>query len=385
MKIALVVPRCGNDIFGGAESLTLDVARNLARTHDIEILTTRARDASTWKNHYPARPQREGNLTIRRFQVDSPRDPGFVRIASELDSDTTDVKKGLEFLDAMGPVCRGLEGYISENHNKYDVIVFVGYLYWTTYHCIRHAGDRGILLPTAHDEPWIHYSVFRDVFDAATGFAFLTESERQFVDDTFGISGRPFSIVGHGISAPSHRHKTRLKTPSRYILYVGRINSGKGCQLLSDHFNRYADITGTDLGLVMVGDREQRIDSCRATIYQDIPDADKLALMQNCEVFVMPSFYESLNMACLEAWLLGRPVLANSCSEVLRRHCQDSDGGLYFDSYDEFSEALTHLLDNPDLAEALGQNGRKYVQENYNWPDTIQRYQDLFAEIIKPV
>ena len=53
MKIAFVVQRCGVDVFGGAEALTFQVAKNLSKIHDIEILTCRAKDAGTWKDWYP--------------------------------------------------------------------------------------------------------------------------------------------------------------------------------------------------------------------------------------------------------------------------------------------------------------------------------------------
>lgn len=383
MRIAFVVQRCGPKIFGGAESLALDVARHLADIHDVEILTTCAHDASTWHNYYPAGAQNDGKLVIRRFSVDHPRDPKFVQIASELDYNRDSVEKGREFLDALGPVCGGLAKYISEHRDTYDLFVFVGYLYWHTYNCIGHVGNKSILLPTAHDEPWIHYSVFRNVFDTASGFAFLTESEKQFVDKTFGISSRPFEIVGHGMDIDTTPRTTRLDVPSRYILYVGRINHAKGCRMLSDYFNRYAAINNPDLGLVMVGDYEQNISDCRATICKNIPDSDKLALLQNCEIFAMPSFYESLNMACLEAWLFGKPVLANSRSEVLYSHCKNSNGGLYFDDYEQFSETLTYLLDNPQVRYTMGQNGKNYVQQNYNWTDTLKKYQGLFARLVR--
>jgi glycosyltransferase involved in cell wall biosynthesis len=81
----------------------------------------------------------------------------------------------------------------------------------------------------------------------------------------------------------------------------------------------------------------------------------------------MPSFYESLSMVTLEAWALGKPVLANAHCQVLRGQCRRSRAGLEFRDYAEFHEALSLLLDDGRLRQALGRQGAAYYQENYTW------------------
>ena len=54
----------------------------------------------------------------------------------------------------------------------------------------------------------------------------------------------------------------------------------------------------------------------------------------------MPSYLESLSMVALEAWALGKPVLANGQCDVLQGQCIRSNGGLYYESFEEFVETL---------------------------------------------
>ena len=76
----------------------------------------------------------------------------------------------------------------------------------------------------------------------------------------------------------------------------------------------------------------------------------------------MPSYYESLSMVALEAWALGKPVLANGQCDVLRGQCIRSNAGLYYENYAEFVEAVRVLDGTPHVAATLGQNGSRFFR-----------------------
>ena len=74
-----------------------------------------------------------------------------------------------------------------------------------------------------------------------------------------------------------------------------------------------------------------------------LSDEDKFDALAAADVLIMPSPYESLSMVALEAWALGKPVLANGRCDVLRGQCVRSNGGLYYETFEEFAEALYAL------------------------------------------
>ena len=84
-------------------------------------------------------------------------------------------------------------------------------------------------------------------------------------------------------------------------------------------------------------------------------------------------------MVALEAWALGRPVLANGRCDVLKGQCIRSNAGLYYESYEEFAEALYALESNGPLHARLGRNGRDYFARHYAWPVIERKYLDMFA------
>ena len=112
-----------------------------------------------------------------------------------------------------------------------------------------------------------------------------------------------------------------------------------------------------------------------------LSDEDKFDGLAAADTLIMPSPYESLSIAVLEAWALGKPVLVNGQCDVLRGQCLRSRGGLFYDSEAEFIEAL-YVLDGTGPAGAiLGREGREYFRRHYTWPVIERKYRDVFDRL----
>jgi len=78
----------------------------------------------------------------------------------------------------------------------------------------------------------------------------------------------------------------------------------------------------------------------------------------------------------MESWLSGRPVLVHHDCRVTRDNCRRSRGGLFFKNYFEFEECLNFFLREKELADRMGENGRRYVEKNYSWPAVLDRFEE---------
>jgi glycosyltransferase involved in cell wall biosynthesis len=379
-RVAFVVQRCGLEVNGGAELLCWQVAERMAEHWQTEIITTCALDYMTWNNHYPAGTGRLGSVAVHRFPVDQPRDvENFNRLSAELRPRQKDATLAEQenWMRAQGPLSSGLLDYLRDNKRSYDAFIFFGYLYATSYFGLPLVAEKAWLEPLAHDEWPIHFGFWDSFFSLPRGFIFNTDAEREFLRGRFPGNALAGPIAGIGIDNPpptdTAAFKVRYNLDAPFLLYVGRVDESKGCSQMFDYFVRWKKESNKPHKLVIVGQEIMPIPFHDDIIHLGfVSDQEKWAAMKSCDWLIMPSPYESLSMVLLEAWSVGRPVLVNGGCEVLRRHCQESHGGLWFRDFDEWSAALSVV--DEDTRHILGRQGKDYVRQRYSWEQVEGAY-----------
>jgi glycosyltransferase involved in cell wall biosynthesis len=99
---------------------------------------------------------------------------------------------------------------------------------------------------------------------------------------------------------------------------------------------------------------------------RDLHDAHAAAT-----VVCQPSLWESFSRLVMEAWMGGTAVLAYDACEVTAHHVRTCEGGLLYNDATSFEVALSLLLEQPELRDRMGSNGRAYVLSRYRWDDVI--------------
>jgi glycosyltransferase involved in cell wall biosynthesis len=425
VKLAFIVQRYGTEVLGGSEYHCRLVAEQLAEQHEVEVLTTCARDYITWKNEYPEGSDRVRGVTVRRFANARTRDlAAFNKYSEWIFNNPHSRADEMEWLKQQGPWCPALIDYLRKHHQQYDVLIFFTYLYAPTVLGLEVAPHRSMLVSTAHDEPAIRLEIFKDVFKKPAALCYLTESERQFVHAYFRELPLLEETVGVGVDLPQQQPYPRMPerppddepsqtTPSEgasdedtstreypshllargsvfrrrhrlygpVVLYGGRIDPGKGCEELIQYFSEYVK-DGGDATLALMGVKLMSLPEEPFIRFAGLlSDSEKLQALEAATVVVCPSPYESLSLLALESLSVGTPVLVNARSAVLVEHATRSNGGLWYADRDEFVEALKLLVGDEQLRRALGRNGRDYVRRNYRWDVVLGKYERLFAKV----
>ena len=386
MKLSLVVQRYGPEIVGGAERLCRGVAEGLAKTHDVEVITTCARSYVTWSNELREGTEQINGVRVRRFQTERERDIEKFNAASlELFGDGHLPEDEVAWVEAQGPFAPRLVDYLHTIAKDRDRLLFFTYLYYPTVHGIHADPQRSLLVPTAHEEAPLDLEIYDTVFRLPLALVFNTQAEKQLVERRFKHLPTRREVVGVGIDGLDQLERTGLrvvdKPETARLLYAGRIDAGKGVDELVRFVACFRRDSGVKISLSLIGEVAMDLPNHDwLHLLGFVSEAEKIEQLARATVLVAPSPLESFGIAVLEALAAGTPVLVNADSAALVEHCRNGSAGLYYRGYFEFRESLSLLLANEQLRANLAASGANYVRTHYSWPAITARYDQILRD-----
>lgn len=378
MNLAILVPRYGQDVLGGAETLARGLAQAATR-HGwrVEVWTTCARSHYTWRNDQPAGAERQQGVVVRRFPV-TRRAP---RRHAELDLRLAEqgalpVEEQYAWLDS-GAHSPHLYAHVARCAGEWDLVVALPYAAPLVHYAAWAAPGRVVLWPCLHDEPYAYMEPVRLLLESVRGVVFLTPEERDLALRRLRMHPRCAGVVGGGV--PAWPEPDGDAPASDFLLYVGRLEGGKNVDLLYDYVRRYAEHRD-GVQLTVLGCGPATPPHHRAIAYRGfVPEEEKRRTYRRALALCQPSLNESFSITMMESWLAGRPVLVHGACPVTRGHVERSRGGLWFRSFEEFAGAVDWLRAHPALATRMGRNGRRYVMANYTWSSVLRRFERLLV------
>jgi len=358
LRLAFVVQRYGLEVNGGAELHCRLLAEHLSNHYDVEVITTCAKDFITWNNEYNPGKDIINNIVVWRFPVDLPRDTHKLgELFDKIFKHYHSIEDEINWIKYQGPYSTKLLNFIQNKKDEYDYFIFFTYLYFPTVYGLLLVKEKAILVPTAHDEPPIHLSVFEPLFKMPKAIVYNTYEEKKFINPKFDNENIIDDIIGTGLQKIENIDANDFKKKyniNNFIIYVGRIDIEKGCKELFEYFIQFKKEIKSDVKLVLAGKTVIDIPKHPDIITLGfISDQDKYNGIKASELLILSSKYESLSMTIMEAWLCNKAVLVNGNCEVLKGQCIKSNGGLYYKNYDEFRDCLKLLLDNQKLRDNM--------------------------------
>lgn len=252
--------------------------------------------------------------------------------------------------------------------------------------------------------PFFQKEGLKNIFDKVFGFKILhnascvfalTEVEKeQYLKR--GVDEDKIEIVPLGINLDEYenlpdygkfRSKFNIGENDKLILFVGRIHEIKGLGLLIDSFNdlinqhnenhSLEDISSSSIKLAIVGPDDGYLvkleDKIKEYSLEDnviitgpLYKEEKQEALVDCDLFVMPSKYESFTTSGLEAMACSKPLVLTKNNHI--HDWVDGNVGLACDdNKDSLREAIEKVLFDEDLSLIFARNGQKLIKEKYNW------------------
>ena len=388
-KSAIINQRYGLEVNGGSELYSRQIAEKLIAKYDVEVLTSCAVEYVKWSNYYKEGVEQINGVTVRRFKTLHEREP---KVFSALDSmmlSNPHIEEEIseQWIEHMGPYCPELVEYVDKHQDEYEAIIVVTYLYYTAVKSIVRIKNKAIFIPTAHQEPFIHFDMYKKVFGAADAYVFLTDEEKDLVHSIFHNEDVPYEVMGVGVEVPEVVDSERFKKKynlDNYLIYVGRIDEGKDCPRLFKYFLEYKRRVKSDLKLVLMGKAVCDIPKSPDIISLGfVSEEDKFDGIKGAKALILPSKFESLSISVLEAMTLSVPVIVNGICDVLKGHCVKSNGGLYYKNYFEFEGCINYMMEHPEEYAIMCKNARKYVEDYFQWDDIMKKFDSIIERVGK--
>lgn len=381
LRILVVVQRYGVEVNGGAEQHARWLAESLAgRGHDVHVLTTCARDYTSWENFYDIGESVLNGVTVHRCRADIVRDMDeFNTFSQQLDfvgySHSTETE--IEWLRLQGPCSAALDDWLIDHGSTFDVVVPFTYLYRPSHHVIhRLSGVVPIVMhATAHDEPPFHLHLIQHLISHVDRFLCSTPEEANLLTRCLGPDTL-CDVVGIGVpdrpTVDANRELAALGLDTtNFALILGRVDGSKGVIEAVDLFRQFRRRHDVDLRLVVAGQNVAGLASDDlVTMTGFVSDDQVTALLQRAYCLIQPSRFESFSLVLCEAWATETPTLVTADSDVLVGHTQRSQGGLIFTDADDFDDALLTLVNHPERSQRFGSAGRRYVQALFS-PEVV--------------
>ncbi|MCE7982424.1 MAG: glycosyltransferase family 1 protein [Caldilinea sp. CFX5] len=186
-------------------------------------------------------------------------------------------------------------------------------------------------------------------------------------------------LVPNGVDTTTFRPaEAKAKNATPTLIHVGRLSPEKNLRMLIDAL---ALIPAQQARLVLVGSGPQRDELAAYAAQKGItveftgvlPHEQLPAVLQQADLFVLPSLSEGHPKALLEAMSCGLPCVGANVPGV-RDVITDGDNGLLCAlTPADMAEKITQVLTTPELAQRLGAQARRYIINDYQIDKLVQR------------
>lgn len=224
---------------------------------------------------------------------------------------------------------------------------------------------------------WTDWLVDRNI-------AVSEEVKRFFVEDVH-LSAKKFTVIVNSVDStmyvPSKNPVDRenflrqinLQNDTLIIGTVSNLRPEKGIDRLIQAMPYVFNLQPKAYG-VIIGDGVDRIKLEQQCVQLGISDRvrflrhwpDITPILPLLDIFVLPSFFEGMSIALLEAMSTARPIIATKTPE--NQEVITAGSGLLVDTADskQLGKAINSLLEDPDYRQILGQAARNRIKNNFS-------------------
>lgn len=296
-------------------------------------------------------------------------------------------EQGIQLCDIRGPWSHSLENYLIEHVQEYDLVIAHNPVFRPAVVAMREAQRKGIpsiLVPHAHlDDDFYH---FPDQIQAAQNASMVLAAPKAAVAYFQRKNCRTMYMPAgcdateNFSQADGFAFRAIYPDETPYFLVLGRKAGAKQYQKIINAIDQL-NCQGRTVRLVMIGpdDDGLLIQSSNVTYLGRQPRNILRGAIMHCLAVCNMSSSESFGIVLLEAWLGGKPVVANRECAAFNDLAEHEHNALLVDT-DTLAPTLVRILDEPELAARLAEQGR-VVAQDFDWRHICDRFISVCHEL----
>ena len=265
--------------------------------------------------------------------------------------------------------------------------------------------------PVRHFKKWLYWqTIERRVLRDALAVFFTCEEERRLARQSFPFYRCTEKVIAYGTAAPVENFSAwaaawRAKCPQvegrPYLLFLGRIHSKKGIDLLLRAYVRLMkDTSPTKRGalpdLVVAGPSTDAdyLASLQALGHAEEAEAKihwvgmlagdaKWGALKAAEAFVLPSHHENFGIAVVEALACGVPVLISNRVNIWRELIADSTALVEADDENGTRRLLERWQGiSPDTRLTMSANAQRSFQKRFEISQSAENLAQQLSQLV---
>jgi glycosyltransferase involved in cell wall biosynthesis len=389
---------------GGSERYIADLSEELAaRGNSVDVLTSKSRDYHNWRNDLPPYERLNG-VNVHRYCSLRRRAYVWRLLHFGLRHYWSNHDWWWEpfIFFGGGPLCPGMFLDILCRAPRYDLVHLnclvyshVAYAYWAA----KQRAVPTIVTPHLHiDQPNTYIIGFMlRTLRGCDHIIAVTEAERRHIVG-LGVNEQRVTTVGNGVhpeAFPSmdkarSRRQFDLPEDAFVLLFFGRKDDYKGIGRILEAYS-VLQAHHPRLYLLTVGP-ETDFSRALAMRFAALPrwinhgavsDELRLHAFNAANCLALPSEGEAFGIVFLEAWLMKLAVIGPRNPAVATVISESQDGLLVAPtSVDELIRAVRSIIEAPEWASTMGENGRKKVLQRYTVSRITDQVECIYQQVI---
>lgn len=234
--------------------------------------------------------------------------------------------------------------------------------------------------------------------EKASLIASISQDVSKLIIDKYKIDPKKIIYSPLGIPLPTIK-KVFFKKNSYKLLYVSRLEKRKGTQefiealpkIFKQNDKIEVDIIGKDYNQAPGGTSyynffKQTVPpryQSQVKFHGFLTDQRRQSFYNNCDVFILPSRYESFGLVYLEAMAFGKPVIGTKIGGI-PEIIEDDYSGLLIDVNNpkQIAQSVLRLFSDDNLRKRLGSNAFKIVKSKFTVEQMIQNSLQVYQKAI---